>query len=256
MNDSQDLLISSYHTWLRERVSTEVMDNRTTELTTPFLDRHNDYIQVYAEQESSGSYLLTDDGYIISELRSSGVESRGTRREELFHRLLAGYGITLKGSELQTRATNNDLGQRLHSLIQAMLSIDDMFVLSQPTIEKLFIEDVAKFLDDCDIRYTPAAKFAGKSGLDHLVDFVIPKSKTAPERFLHVVNSPRRDRIENILFAINDTREARRGDTSSLALINDTKREVSTETIEAFKRYDVVAQPWSDREELVETLAA
>lgn len=38
-----------------------------------------------------------------------------------------------------------------------------MFVLAQPTVQGLVIEDVAKFLDERDIRYPPQAKFSGKS---------------------------------------------------------------------------------------------
>ncbi|WP_418888699.1 DUF1829 domain-containing protein, partial [Methanothrix soehngenii] len=36
-------------------------------------------------------------------------------------------------------------------------------------------------------------KFTGKSGYDHLFDFVIPKSKKRPERILQAINRPSRD---------------------------------------------------------------
>jgi hypothetical protein len=256
MNNNADLLVESYLSWIRDHISGKSLNESISELTTPFLDRHNDFIHVYAEKQAPGRFLLTDDGYIIAELRSSGVESRGSRREELIHRLITGYGVSLEGGELQTVATLDDLGQRLHNLVQAMLSVDDMFVLAQPTVQGLFIEDVAKFLDDRDIRYTPQAKFSGKSGLDHLMDFVIPKSRRAPERIVQVVNSPRRDRVENLLFAINDTRDTRGADTQFYALINDTKRGVAADIVEAFTRYSVTAHSWSHRDEIVEALAA
>lgn len=59
-----------------------------TQLTTPFTGRHNDHMQIYAEQRGPDLYLLTDDGYIVAELKSSAVETRGSRREEIFHQLL------------------------------------------------------------------------------------------------------------------------------------------------------------------------
>ncbi|WP_084506011.1 DUF1829 domain-containing protein [Amycolatopsis sp. ATCC 39116] len=256
MNGNADLLVESYYSWIRNHISGETLNDTVSELTTPFLDRHNDHIQVYAERQSPDLFLLTDDGYIVAELKSSGVDSRGVRRRELLHQLISGYGVSIEGGELQTTATPHDLGQRLHNLVQAMLSVDDMFVLAQPTVQSLFIEDVAKFLDDRDIRYTPHAKFAGKSGLDHLMDFVIPKSRRAPERIVQVVNSPRRDRVENLLFAINDTRDTRGPETQFYALINDTKRGVAADIVEAFTRYSVTARPWSHRDEIVEELAA
>lgn len=88
------------------------------------------------------------------------------------------------------------------------------------------------------------------------MDFVIPKSWRAPERIVQVVNSPRRDRVENLLFAISDTRDARGSDTQFYALINDTRKAVAAEIVEAFNRYSVTARPWSHRDEIVEALAA
>jgi hypothetical protein len=81
--------------------------------------------------------------------------------------------VFLKEKELQVIATNESLGRSIHSLVQAMLSVDDMFVLAQPRVEGLFVEDVEKFLDTSGVRYSPSIKLAGQSGLDHLFDFVI-----------------------------------------------------------------------------------
>lgn len=200
--------------------------------------------------------MLTDDGYIVSELKTSAAETRGHRREEIFRELLAGHGVTLQGKELQAEASTKNLGQKVHNLIQAMLSLDDMFVLAHPTVQKIFLEDVAIFLEEQDIRYTPRVKFAGKSGLDHLVDFVIPKSREAPERVVQVLNFPRRDRVESMLFSISDTRAARGQEVSYYAIINDTRGEVPAEVLNAFSEYSVQACPWSHREQLVRSLAA
>lgn len=256
MTTVEHLLVNSYLSWLKNSVSAKKLDDEVAELTTPFLDRHNDHLQVYAETKGPGNYLLSDDGYIFAELRSSGVESRGSKREELLNQIVSGYGITIRDSELQASATTENLGSRLHSLIQAMLSVDDLFVLSQTNVETIFSQDVARYLDTRDIRYIPSAKFSGKSGLDHMMDFVIPKSRKAPERIVQVVNTPRRDRVGNMLFAINDTRTARGAGTEYYALINDTRRTVSAGIVHAFEEYSVKAQPWSTRDEIIDELAA
>ncbi|WP_026454602.1 DUF1828 domain-containing protein [Saccharomonospora iraqiensis] len=256
MTSQADLLVNSYHEWLRKHTHVKAVAGDITEFTAPFLDRHNDYFQIYAERVAADSYLLTDDGYVIGELKSSGVESRGPRRQDLIRRLLSGLGVTLEGAELRTSATSENFGQRIHNLIQAMLSIDDMHVLSQPTVEGLFAEDVARFLDARRIRYTSGVKLAGRSGFDHLIEFAIPKSEQAPERMLKLMRSPRRDRVENLLFAIADTRDARDAETEFLALIDDRKRDVPAGVIEAFERYSVTARAWSSREELLDRLAS
>ena len=256
MTADAEQLADSYLSWLRHGVSAIKLDEQTSELTTPFLDRHNDHLQIYAERLGVDLFLLTDDGYIIGELKSSGIERRGDRRRSVFQDLLSGYGVELAGNELRVEANSSNLGQRVHNLIQAMLSLDDMFVLAQPQVQNLFLEDVTRFLDDSEVRYSPRAKFAGKSGLDHLVDFVIPKSKEAPERILQVVNSARRDRVESLLFAASDMRAARGIEVSYFALVNDSKREVPSDILNAFAAYDVQARPWSRRTELVGELAA
>lgn len=256
MDAGAGTLARSYLSWIRTNVTEEALDETTTELTTPFLDRHNDHIQIYAERHDHDLFLLTDDGYITSELKASGVERRGSRRQELFQGLLSGYGVTLVGNELQVEADPSNLGQRVHNLVQAMLSLDDMFVLSEPQVKQVFIEDVTNFLDDSNVRYSPRVKIAGKSGLDHMVNFVIPKSRGAPERILQAINNPRRDRVESLLFAANDTRAVRGMDVTYFALINDSKREVPSDIINALSAYEISARPWSRRDEIVESLAA
>lgn len=256
MTTDAALLVNSYLSWLKNDVDATMLSDTTTELTTPFVDRHNDYLQVYAERQAFDSFLLTDDGYIWSELKSSGVETQGSRRDEIIRTLLSGHGVRLEGRELQISATAASLGKRVHSLIQAMLSLDDMFVLAQPAPGRTFAQDVAAFFDERDIRYTPTAKFAGRSGLDHLVNFVIPKSRSAPERFVQVINDPRRDRVQNLLFAINDTREERQGATAYYAVVNDSRRPIAAEVANAFNAYEVKARTWSHRQDMVEELAA
>ncbi|MGH3999683.1 MAG: DUF1828 domain-containing protein [Pseudonocardiaceae bacterium] len=256
MGAEADLILGSYSQWLRSASKVEVLENGVTELTTPFLDRHNDHLQIYAEKKSPDLILLSDDGYIVAELKSSGVDSRGPKREELIGRLLAGHGVVLRGSELQIEASISNLGQRIHNLVQAMISVDDMFMLAQPTVQGIFAEDVSRFLDDHDVRYTPQIKFSGRSGLDHLVDFVIPKSKLAPERVLQVLNTPRRDRVNSLLFAVSDTKPSRGKDVEYYALVNDSQSKVQPEILHALAEYSVKARTWSDRDELINELAA
>ena len=58
-------MINDYTDWLNSGF-TAVQVGEYYELTTPYLDRYNDHMQIYVKQESNGSYLLTDDGDIIT----------------------------------------------------------------------------------------------------------------------------------------------------------------------------------------------
>jgi hypothetical protein len=63
-------LVETYAHWLKEKVKVKKIGD-ICELTTPFVDRHNDYLQLYIKATPSG-LLLTDDGYIIRDLEISG----------------------------------------------------------------------------------------------------------------------------------------------------------------------------------------
>jgi len=87
---------------------------------------------------------------------------------------LNGFGIHQDADALETRASSENFALRKHNLVQAMLAVNDLFYLAQPMVRSLFVEDVVAWLDFHDIRYTPGVKFTGKSGYDHLFDFVVP----------------------------------------------------------------------------------
>ena len=44
-----DRLLNDYIAWLKDKTVLRQIDN-WVEITTPYLDRHNDYIQIYAQK--------------------------------------------------------------------------------------------------------------------------------------------------------------------------------------------------------------
>jgi hypothetical protein len=249
-----EVLIEDYIAWLRRGLSAECLDN-VCELTTPFLDRHNDHLQVYAVKEN-GKIILSDDGYVLADLRTSGLDLGTPKRKAVLESTLNGLGIRTDGRRLMVEASNRNLGQRLHSLVQAMLAVNDMFLMAQPRVATFFWEDVREFLESHDIRYSPRVKLAGHSGFDHAIDFLIPKSKTQPERLIETVNAPNRNTISNYLFVLSDTREARGESSKAYAFLNDQGREVGGDVLEALDSYEVRPVLWSRREQYVQELAA
>jgi hypothetical protein len=248
-----DLLIESYIEWLRKGLSTDKLEN-ACELTTPFLDRHNDHLQIYAVK-NGGTVVLSDDGYILSDLRTSGLDLNTPKRKAVFESVLNGFGVRIEGNQIVVEASTRNLGQRLHSLIQAMLAINDMFVMAQPRVASFFWKDVKVYLDENDVRYSPRVKISGHSGFDHAIDFLIPRSSVRPERFIQAINAPNKNTIGTYLFSLGDTREARGNGAEAYAFLNDREREVSGEIIEALNAYNVKPALWSTREEYIEALA-
>lgn len=246
-------LIEAYLAWLRNGLSVEGVENGC-ELTTPFLDRHNDHLQIYAVKKDN-KIILSDDGYILSDLKTSGLELSTPKRKLVLDSVLNGFGVKNDGGRLLVEASQSNIGQRLHILVQAMLAVNDMFVMAQPRVATFFWEDVKEYLDKHDVRYNPRVKVAGRSGFDHAIDFMIPKSKTRPERLIQAINAPNKNTIGTYLFALGDTREARGKDSEAYAFLNDQERVIGGDIIEALEAYDVKPAFWSRREEYAASLS-
>jgi len=249
-----DRLIENYVSWLRRGLEVEPV-NGACELTTPFLDRHNDHLQVYA-QRVGDQIVLSDDGYILADLEGSGLDINTPKRRQVLQTILNGVGVQERDGRLFIEASERTLGQRTHALIQAMLSVNDMFVMAQSRVSSFFWEDVKGFLDLHDVRFSARVKLSGRSGFDHGIDFLIPASRSQPERIVQAINAPSKNNITAYLFTLNDTRQARDQESRAYAFLNDAEREVPGEVVEALQAYEVVPAPWSRREAFAEELAA
>ena len=246
-------LIDEYTLWLKSGISLREV-GASVEVTTPYLDRHNDHLQFYVTKED-GAYVLTDDGYIIQDLRLSGCDLDTPKRKNLLTVTLNGFGVELRGQALESRASAETFSHKKHSLIQAMLAVNDLFYLAEPHVSSLFAEDVQAWLDLADVRYSQRVKLPGRSGYDHLFDFIIPRSRRSPERLVRTINRPSRDTAEAVAFSSIDVRE-NRPEAQTYAILNDDEREPAAAVFEALRAYGVTAIPWSKRDQHREALAA
>jgi len=246
--------MDQYVAWLRSKTTLRQVDD-WIEVTTPYLDRNNDYLQIYARRQN-GSYILTDDGHILEELELSGCKLESPKRMALLQMTLNGFGVKLVDGALEIRAAREDFPLRKHNLVQAMLAVNDLFYLATPMVSSLFLEDVVVWLDENEIRYTPNVKFTGKSGYDHLFNFVIPKSRKRPERIIQAINRPSREEAQVAAFAWFDTRDVRSPESKAYAILNDSERIVPPTVMDALQSYEVMPIPWSKRDIMVEELTA
>ena len=254
MIDEIQKLLDQYLAWLKDKTALRQVKD-WIEITTPYLDRHNDYLQIYVKRGDNG-FILTDDGYTIEDLKRSGCELESRKRKDLLTLTLNGFGVKLEGNSLIIHTAQDNFALRKHNLVQAMLAVNDLFYLAVPMVASLFLEDVSSWLDLYEIRYTPKLKFTGKSGYDHLFDFVIPASKKQPERILQTINKPSRDTAQAVAFSWIDTREVRPANSRAYAFLNDSEHAPSASVVDALKNYDVNPILWSKREEVREELAA
>ncbi len=245
-------LISGYLRWLKEGLRVSELD-QTCKIATPFVDRHNDEIEIYVEQRNGG-LLLTDDGYTLTDLVASGMTVSTEKRRSHLAAILNGFGVHLEGDELQVNATAQDFPQKKHNLLQAMLSVNDMFVMGEEHVLSLFKEDVANFLVSNNVPVFPDFKLSGRSGFDHKFDFGLPKTQRKPQRVLQAINNLTKDQALSLAFAVADVRAIRTETLGAFTFLNDVEHPPSEDNLAAIKAYEVEPLFWSRRQEIVASL--
>lgn len=256
--NAKDNFTSVYLEWLRSNVGQFRVNADTVRITLPFLDRNNDHTEVYIIDRHDGTYLITDDGATLNDLLLTGFDlNNSKRRQQILASITAAHGVDVfGGNELQIVCTMDDLPIKKHMLAQCMVKVSDMFYLSRTNVQSVFLDDVQRFLDDNDVRYVPDIFVTGKSKLTSHYDFVVSRSKKAPERLIKVSNHMDLNAAKNIIFTWNDTKDLRQADATLYAFIQDIDRKVSGDAIGALKEYGIIPALWSERESITQALIA
>jgi hypothetical protein len=256
LKDDAENLLKQYFDWLRDKTLLKAIDNEWVEITTPYLDRHNDCLQIYLRKDNT-NFLLTDDGYILDDLMSSGCDLTTPRRKALLTTILNSFGVQLdeKNHHLTIHSSRQDFPFRKHNLIQAMLAVNDLFYLARSQVKNLFVEDVTHWFDFSQVRYIPMVSFPGKSGFNHRFDFAIPKSKNSPERLVQTINNPNKQTVLEAVFKWLDTREVR-PESKLVTVLNDSSKAIPSNAIEAFEKYDLQTVLWSEKDKFCNVFVA
>ena len=237
-------LIDEYAAWLKSEITFEKI-GEYYEITTPYLDNANDYLQIYVRQ-SGDDIFFTDDSATIQGLKMSGFQFTPNRKAHL-QRILNQYGIKLEGDELVAKAPINGFAQKKHLFIQAIMRIDDMFAVSKSKVASFFLDDIQDFFEAREIYYSDNVQFTGISGFAHNYDFLLQRTKNKPERLCQAVNNPNKSSMGNILFAWNDTKPSRKKDSQLIVILNDHNN-VARGVEDAFANYDAKVIRWSERD--------
>lgn len=248
--------VNDYIQWLKNNTTSKLVRNDIVVISSPFWDRNNDNIQLYIKKTDNDDYVITDDGYTISDLEMSGFSFNTPKRQRELSILLNSYGLSLNDDEIYCDCNLENFPFKKHSFIQGILAINDLFVLSQPNVLSFFLEDVEQYFIQNDIRFTKNIKLTGKSGFDHTYDFVIPRSKAASERLIKVSNNLDKTITQNIIFAWNDTMQMRDTNTRLYTFANNSEKKISNTNINALRQYGIVPIEWTKRERFLSELAS
>ncbi|MCI9456911.1 MAG: DUF1829 domain-containing protein [Oscillospiraceae bacterium] len=219
----------------------------------PFLDSCNDCVEIYITHY--GDILrLTDAGNTISNLELSNVKIIKSRKK-ILDSITNAHGIKVsEDNELFVECTPSMVSQKINSLTNCIIKVSDMLMLAMPNIKNIFSEDVRTFFDDNNIIYTENISVAGRSSYYANYEFVIPKTKKQPERFIVPINSPTQSYIKSTIFTWEDIRGNRNADSALYVLLNDTSHKIADEVKTAFTEYGISSILWSEREKHIEKL--
>lgn len=83
----RERLFDGYLRWLKEGFRVSELES-SCQIATPFLDRHDDEIDIYVEQRHGG-LVLTDDGYTLTDLQATGMSFETAKRKAHLQAILS-----------------------------------------------------------------------------------------------------------------------------------------------------------------------
>ena len=237
-------LIDDYANWLKSEIKVEKV-GEYYELTTPYLDNANDYLQIYVKQDGN-DILFSDDGAIINSLQMNGISLTG-HRKQMLDSIVLQYGIARSGNELISKANPHNFAQKKHLFIQAMLRIEDVYATTRSKVASLFLDDVYTYFDNHEIFYSDKLQVNGTSGFTHSYDFLLQRTRSLPERFCQTLNKPNKSNVGLLLFQWSDTKPSRKSDSKLIVFLNDENK-IPGGVIDAISNYNADFILWSEKD--------
>ena len=249
-------LIGDYTVWLKQEITiTNAEFGEFCEITVPYLDRFNDYLQIYVKQDAKGKITMTDDGYIINNLNSSGVTLRtNSKRKAMLDKILHNFSLSLEKGAITAIASPRNFAQKKHNMVQAMLHIDDMFTVSQSNVGNFFAEDIETFFETNKILFSRNILLRGKTGNTYTYDFHFQKTLTKAERFCKAINKLDKPKRDLTIFNWIDTRLGRCETEKLIVILNDSS--ISEIDTKAFEEYDIKSILFSEMSAYEDLFAA
>ena len=136
--------IKEYKDWLVGNFHCEKLSSGWTAIATPIMDRHNDGITVYANN-NNGNITLSDDGYIIGDLLADGMSFEGKNRKILLENLLLSYGAKNEDNVITMKTTEEHYAMSFHMFMQALLAVNDMFFLNSPRMFPIIWKKITSY---------------------------------------------------------------------------------------------------------------
>lgn len=256
---SSSKLKSEWLSWVSERFEYTELSANSIRIDTPFYDRHNDTIILYAVKTGNG-WHLTDGGYVIDDLAVEGVvfNKRTQARNKYLHNQLFNYGVSfdMETHELYTEATLENFGIKKAALMQAMLFVNDMFLTKKESVKSFFWEDVSKVLDSHELSYISPHIVVDSIGMNHNFEYAFSGKGGVPSKVIKLINKPNNELYAKaILTDFTLSQPKFNGDTKKIVLFNDDNAESTNIINNMFWENGISTYRFTeDQNDLIETL--
>lgn len=189
-------LKNEYFDWLGEQESFNDVGSAmrpVVEIQTPFLDDLFDGIDLYVYPEQGGKVLITDNGYTLDSLSTSGIvfNNRAKTRLQILDDVLESYGIEKQpdSKKLFIMTKRSEFPNAKQRLLQGILKIIDLTYTGSKNIVNLFADEVANVLTAKQILFNRSRAVVAPNGRSFIFDFMIPTNRNG-DKLVRVFHSP------------------------------------------------------------------
>ena len=111
--------------WVKDNVKVYVLYDHTARLEFKAEDRHGDQMEAYLVNRKDGTSYMTDDGLMLQDLESAGLDmSEGGGGWQAVQALAEKYGIELtEDRELLVECCEEDFAEKAKALAECMLEV-------------------------------------------------------------------------------------------------------------------------------------
>ncbi len=124
-NESK-IKLYNFNEWFRNHTKVAVVGKlkKLIEITTPYLDNHNDYIQIYLRRRDDGVWEISDDSIVYA---CNDMETDANIFNDVLFDIFHNRGLKInKDAQTSydgviTLATDEDLYNKIHAVLQAVV---------------------------------------------------------------------------------------------------------------------------------------
>ncbi|MHA3065755.1 DUF1828 domain-containing protein [Lacticaseibacillus saniviri] len=249
--------------WANDHTAFKQLKSGAVRIESPFFDSFNDGLVMYAIQDaSSGKITLTDDGWTNENLENHGLYiSRSPSRKKILTDQLKSYGVQWVDEELTITGSENDFGQMKVRMLQAMIFVNDMFILAPKHTSNFFFDDLDVYFSSHNIRVLKNASFMGLSGLTHNFEFSIAGTEKIPRKLIKLLSTPNNSVFAKAIFTdIYETKQQQIEPTNFFVILNNRNRknetkEINPDITELFNQIGAIPVLYTERSQYVDTFS-